>query len=328
MRRSFLAPFSFLAAALWIGFSPVLPVSAQEVLDGIAAVVNDEVITFSQVRELTGAKERSISEAARGAVRSEELMGKIAEIRKQAISDLVDRQLILQEFKKNKFQIPDHFIEDRVNTITREEFGGDRSAFLRTLAAQGYSMERFRQMETEKMIVQSMRQQAVKSETKVPEAQIEEYYRSHVADYSTPEQLKLRMITIRKGDEGGENRKKLIEEIRQKITKGAKFGDLAKLYSEDSNQEAGGDWGWIDRKTLNEALTKAAFSLKAGQVSEVVSMESSYYLLFAEAKKDAATRPLAELRDEIERKLIQEERQKRQQAWLAKLRKKAYVKLF
>jgi hypothetical protein len=33
----------------------------------------------------------------------------------------VDRQLILQEFKKNKFQIPDHFIEDRVNTITREE---------------------------------------------------------------------------------------------------------------------------------------------------------------------------------------------------------------
>lgn len=328
MRRPFLARFSFLAAALWTGFSPLLPVSAQEVLDGIAAVVNDEVITFSQVRELTGAKERSIRESATGAVRSEELMGKIAEIRKQAISDLVDRQLILQEFKKNKFQIPDHFIEDRVNTITREEFGGDRSAFLRTLAAQGYSMERFRQMETEKMIVQSMRQQAVKSDSKVPEAQIEEYYRNHVADHTTPEQLKLRMITIRKGDEGAENRRKLIEEIRQKITKGAKFGDLAKLYSEDSNQEASGDWGWIDRKTLNEALTKAAFSLKAGQVSEVVSIESSYYLLFAEAKKDATTRPLAELRDEIERKLIQEERQKRQQAWLAKLRNKAYVKLF
>jgi parvulin-like peptidyl-prolyl isomerase len=328
MRRPLLARFSLLAAAIWAGFSPLLPASAQDVLDGIAAVVNDEVITFSQVRELTGAKERSLRDTAKGALGGEELMAKIAEIRKQAISDLVDRQLILQEFKKNKFQIPDHFVEDRVNTITREEFGGDRAAFLRTLAAQGYSMERFRQMETEKMIVQSMRQQAVKSDAKVPEAQIEEYYRNHVADYTTPEQLKLRMITLRKSDEGGENRRKLMEEIRQKITKGAKFGDLAKLYSEDSNQEASGDWGWIDRKTLNEALTKAAFSLKAGQVSEVVTMGNSHYLLFAEAKKDTATRPLGELRDEIERKLVQEERQKRQQAWLSKLRKKAYVKLF
>ncbi len=328
MRRPFLARFSLLAAALWTGFSPAPRVSAQEVLDGIAALVNEEVITFSQVRELTGAKERSIRESAKTAVGADELMGKIAEIRKQAISDLVDRQLILQEFKKNKFQIPDHFIEDRVNTITREEFGGDRAAFLRTLAAQGYSMDRFRQMETEKMIVQSMRQQAVKSDAKVPEAQIEEYYRTHLADYSTPEQLKLRMITLRKGEEGGENRRKMIEEIRQKITKGAKFGDLAKLYSEDSNQESSGDWGWIDRKTLNEPLTKAAFSLKAGQVSEVVTVENGYYLLFAEAKKDATTRPLGEIRDEIERKLAQEERQKRQQAWLAKLRKKAYVKLF
>jgi parvulin-like peptidyl-prolyl isomerase len=324
MRRSLLARFPLLAAALWVGFCPLRPVSGQEVLDGIAAVVNDEVITFSQVRELTGPKERAIRETLRG----EELMGKIAEIRKQAISDLVDRQLILQEFKKNKFQIPDHFVEDRVNTITREEFGGDRAAFLRTLAAQGYSMDRFRQMETEKMIVQSMRQQAVKSETKIAEPQIEEYYRKHLADYTTPEQIKLRMITIRKGEEGGENRRKMIEEIRQKIIKGAKFGELAKLYSEDSNQEASGDWGWIDRKTLNESLTKAAFSLKAGQVSEVVTAESSYYLLFAEAKKEAITRPLAELRDEIERKLTQEERQKRQAAWLSKLRKKAYVKLF
>src|SRR4051812_19038094 len=95
---------------------------AQDVLNGIAAVVNDEVITFSQVRELVGAKEQG----ARQQLRGEELVAKIKEIRLQAINDLIDRQLILQEFKKQKFQIPDYFINDRVSTIIREEFGGDR----------------------------------------------------------------------------------------------------------------------------------------------------------------------------------------------------------
>src|SRR5258708_14948129 len=91
---------------------------AQDVLNGIAAVVNDEVITFSQVRELVGAKEQS----ARQQLKGEELVEKIKEIRLQAINDLIDRQLILQEFKKQKFQIPDYFINDRVSTIIREEF--------------------------------------------------------------------------------------------------------------------------------------------------------------------------------------------------------------
>jgi parvulin-like peptidyl-prolyl isomerase len=68
------------------------------VLDGIAAVVNDDVVTFSQVREVVGSRER----AARETLKGEQLVEKIKEIRLQAINDLIDRQLILQEFKKGK----------------------------------------------------------------------------------------------------------------------------------------------------------------------------------------------------------------------------------
>ena len=50
---------------------------AQEVLDGIAAVVNDEVITFSQVRDLVG----PIEKAAREQLKGNELVEKIKEIR-------------------------------------------------------------------------------------------------------------------------------------------------------------------------------------------------------------------------------------------------------
>ncbi|MDQ3622473.1 MAG: peptidylprolyl isomerase, partial [Verrucomicrobiota bacterium] len=92
--------------------------------------------------------------------------------------------------------------------------------------------------------------------------------------------------------------------------------------------EAKGDWGWINRRTLNEALTKVAFSLKPRQVSEIVDLGNSYYLLYVEARKPALTRPLKEVRPEIEKKLSQEQRQQAHLEWVAKLRKKAYIKMF
>jgi parvulin-like peptidyl-prolyl isomerase len=296
---------------------------AQDVLNGIAAVVNDEVITFSQVRVLVGAKEQ----AARQQLKGEQLVEKIKEIRLQAINDLIDRQLILQEFKKQKFQIPDYFINDRVNTIVREEFGGDRQAFVRTIEAQGYSLDRFKDQERDKIIVQEMTRSAVKQNIIIPEAKLMEAYRENISEFSTDEEIKLRMIAIKKA-ESSASRRRLTEEIRAKIMDGAEFGEMAHMYSDHTTQEQYGDWGWINKKVLNEDLTKAAFSLKAGEVSRVLDIGDTYYLLFAEAKKAGTQRPFKEVRDEIEKRLIQQERQKLRQEWLSKLRKKAFIKMY
>jgi peptidyl-prolyl cis-trans isomerase SurA len=296
---------------------------AQDVLNGIAAVVNDEVITFSQVRELVGAKEQS----ARQQLQGDALVQKIKEIRLQAINDLIDRQLILQEFKKQHFQIPDYFIDERVNTIVREEFGGDRQAFVRTIEAQGFSLARFKELEKDKIIVQEMTRSAVKQNVIVPESKILDFYKENIAEFSTAEEVKLRLISIKKAGASA-SRRKQIEEIRAKVLDGTEFGDLAHMYSDDSTQETYGDWGWVDRKKLNEQLTKAAFALKPGEVSEVIEVGEAYYLLLVEAKKPGTVRPMKEVRDEIEKRLTQQERQRLRQEWLQKLRKKAFIKMY
>ncbi len=320
MSRSLFPRFIFaLAAIVLVSHSAI----AQDVLNGIAAVVNDEVITFSQVRELVGAKEQ----AARQQLKGEELVEKVKEIRLQAINDLIDRQLILQEFKKNKFQIPDYFITDRVNTIVREEFGGDRQAFVRTIEAQGFTMDRFKELERDKIVVQEMTRSAVKQNVIIPEAKIQEAYKENISEFSTDEELKLRMIAIKKS-ESSASRRRLTEEIRAKIMDGAEFGEMAHMYSDHTTQDQYGDWGWINKKVLNEDLTKAAFSLKAGEVSRVLDIGDTYYLLFAEAKKSGTQRPYKEVRDEVEKRLIQLERQKLRQEWLQKLRKKAFIKMY
>lgn len=319
--------FSVLALALAVNAQA----QKAEIIDGVAAIVNNDVVTISQVRELVAARERSMRELYRG----EELRAKIEEIRSAALKDLIDRQLILQEFKKLQEKganIPDYVVDDRVQTIIREEFGNDRSAFVRTLQAQGYTLTKFKEIEKDKIIVQALRQSKVNNDFVISPTQVQAYYNKNKASYATPEQVKLRMIVIREGDSsdiaGGGDKKQVAKEIRDKIAGGAEFDRMAQMYSEDTNtQEVGGDWGWIERGTLNEQLTSVAFSLRPGEVSPVVEMGGTYYIMMVEAKKNATVKPIADVRDEIERNLVQQERQKMQERWLDTLRQKAYIKI-
>lgn len=310
-----------LALAL-IAFSIVPFAGAEEqVLDGIAAVVNGEVITFSQVRELVVSREMALRQTLQG----QALADKIKETRLAAINDLIDRQLVLQDFQKNKFNIPDYAVDDHINTIIREQFKGDRLAFIRTLQAQGYTLQRFRKVETDKMIVQAMRQRAVKNDPILSPTKVERYYSEHSAEYSTPEQVKLRMIVLHKD---GSDAKNVAQEIRSKVKDGSDFAKMAQMYSEDSSKATGGDWGWIERTTLNEALATPAFALKPGQVSKVVEINSNYYLLWVDARKPAETKPLGIVRDDVEKKVLQSDRQTAQEKWIKGLRAKAYVRIF
>lgn len=300
-------------------------VQGQEVLDGLAAVVNDQPVTFSQVRELVGAKERAAAEQFQGS----ELSDKVKKIRVEAIDELINRQLILQYFKEKGYQLPSYLIEDRIATIIREEHNGDRAAFARKLAAFGLTIERFRKEEMDRIIVQSMRQQAVKSTPVVPLEKLKAFYREHLRDFTTDEQAQLRMIILRSNEKGSiEQRQRFLEEIRQKVAGGAKFADMARLYSEDNTSENGGDWGWVQAGTLNETLSKAATGLSPGQTSKPVVIGTTAYLLYCEAKKPRVVQSFEESRDIVEKVMIGQERQKAQEEWIAKLRKKAYIKIF
>ena len=301
-----------------------------EVVDGIAAIVNNDVITISQVRDLAGTREQSMRQMYRGT----ELQEKLKEMRLAALKDLIDRQLVLQEFRKmqkNGANIPDYVVDERVSTIIREEFGGDRSAFVRTLQAQGYTLTRFKEIEKEKIIVQALRQSKVSENFVISPTQIQAYYDKNKGNYATPEQVRLRMIIIREGSSGDipdtGSKKDLAKEIRDKIAQGSEFESIARMYSEDDTRDAGGDWGWVERDTLNEEITKVAFSLPPGQVSQVVSIGDAYYIMMVDAKKNATIKPISEVRDEIERNLTQQERKKAQDRWLDSLRQKAYIKI-
>jgi parvulin-like peptidyl-prolyl isomerase len=217
-----------------------------------------------------------------------------------------------------------------VHDIIRTDFGGDRNTFIKTLEAQNYTIGEFKKMETEKMIVQAMRGRNVKMQMIASPAKVEEFYKEHREDFTSREQVKLRLIMIpsHASDGNAAAQKAMADEIFGKLVNGAEFERMAQLYSEDSTREHGGDWGWIERKTLAAPLEKVAFNLPIGKISNVVEFSGNYYILKVEDKKGGETKSLAEARPDIEKRLLQLEAQSLQEKWLTSLRSKAYIKTF
>src|SRR5437773_1936258 len=285
--RSLMRPFAIALLALaGLGGLPILcAASAAEpqIVDGIAAIVNGEVITYSQVRSLSAPREKLLRSQFTG----NELENKLLELRQLALKDLIDRRLVIQAFKKESYQIPDHFVDQRMHEIMRDSFGGDRNTFIKTLEAQNYTLGEFKEKEMERMIVAAMRSHNVKTNSIVSPTKIEDYYRKHHEEFTTKEEIKLRMIMIsgQKDTAIAPAQKALAEEVLGRLASGAEFDRTAQVYSEDSTRDNGGDWGWIERKTLAEPLEKFAFNMPVGRISNIIDYAGNYYILKVEDKR-------------------------------------------
>jgi parvulin-like peptidyl-prolyl isomerase len=307
-----------------------------EIVDGVAAIValggddkvtiDPAIITYSEVRDLVEPRARLLRSQYSGA----ELEQKLKEAREAALQDLIDKELILQAFKKDHYDIPDHFVEEQMHQIIRQNFGGDRNTFIKTLQAQNFTLGEFKKMEAEKMIVQAMRSKNVKRETIASPVKVEEYYKAHRDQFSSKEEIKLRLIMIPSHAADGQAaaQKATAEEILKKLADGAQFDRLAQIYSEDSTRDRGGDWGWIERNTLAAPLEKVAFNLPVGRVSRIIDFGGNYYILKVEDKRGGGTQTLDQVRPQIEKILLQQEAENLQERWLASLRAKAYIKTY
>ena len=123
--------------------------------NAIVAIVDDEVITAKDVEQ----EVRLAVEAKFGLFpnRTPQVEKEIQKAQAEAVEILVERKLILQEFKRAGYNLPDSLIEDRVRDRLREDYGGDRTAMARDLQAKGTTPERLRQQERERFIVAVMR---------------------------------------------------------------------------------------------------------------------------------------------------------------------------
>jgi peptidyl-prolyl cis-trans isomerase SurA len=292
--------------------------------NGIAAIAEEKVITVDDVRREIAPL---IAQLQRDARNEREFNEKLEQLQDDVIQSLIDRVLIVKEFRKDeKKHIPDSFVDNRIADIQSEQFDNDRSKFLSYLRARGTTLREYRREVEEDIIYNYMRQQQRKTQSLISPVRIETFYKENKDRFYQEDGVHLRLIQLSRNDQTDDQLMERANLVYARIKAGEKFEDLAKEYSQDSRRSKGGDWGWQKRSDLKPEFSDPLFSLQKGEVSKPIMLPEGCFILFAEDRKYAGIQPIDSVRDEIERVLLQQMSRNSQEHWLERLRRNGYVK--
>ena len=301
----------------------------QRFANGIVAVAEDKIITVADVnREVYPL----IPQLQREAKSDAELNQKIEQLQDSVIQDLIDRVLIIKEFRKkkdgdNERRIPESYIDSEIANRLSDQFDNDRSKFLAYLRSRGTTLREFRKEIEEEIIYHYMQGQQRKSQSVVSPVRIETFYNENKDQFYQEDKVHLRMIQLKRADnETDEQLKTQAAAILERFHKGEKFEDLAKEFTQDGRRSKGGDWGPMKRSELQPAYSEPLFKLNKGEVTDPIILPEGCFLLYAEDRKYAGIQSIDEVRDQIERILVTQMSHTTQERWLERLRRNGYVK--
>jgi peptidyl-prolyl cis-trans isomerase C len=275
----------------------------------VVAVVNGEAIPRTVFeRELDLA-----SEAAEGGTSPATSL--LLALKHTVLDGLVDRQLLLQEARARGISVAP---EDVRRTVSRRKADYPDGRFQEALAQGRLSEEDFVQETTTQLTVEKLVEEVVYARVAVTEEELQRYLDAHTSEFQEPEQVHAAQLVVKEVDEA----KRLREELRE----GAKFADLARKHSLSADARVGGDLGWFPRGVMPPEFDKVAFSLQPGQTSDVVTSEYGFHLFKVLERRPARKKDLAQVRREVERRLLREKKQLAQAAFVQGLRERAVIR--
>src|SRR5687767_10866539 len=138
----------------------------------------------------------------------------------------------------------------------------------------------------------------------VPPNDVQRYYNDNIQQYQTPERVRASHILLNTGGKDEAAVRKQAEELLAKIKAGADFAALAKQYSEDpGSKEKGGDLDFFPRGQMVPEFEASAFSLKPGDVSDLIKTQYGFHIIKVAEKQAGTTQPLETARAQIQQTL-------------------------
>jgi len=165
--------------------------------------------------------------------------------------------------------------------------------------------DKYRIGEKRKIKYAQVNVEQVRGTITVPEAEIAAFYQQNLSQYQTPAQVRASHILFKLEGKDEKVVQALAEDVLKKATApSADFAALAKQYSEDdSNNQNGGDLDYFGRGRMVAEFEQAAFGMKAGEISNLVKTAFGFHIIKVVDNKSDQTRPLAEVRTELEDQL-------------------------
>jgi len=314
-----------LITILVLFFLAVLVFSGEAVVDRIVAVVNQEIITLSEVERMIGHLKQEIEAENRLERRS-----RVNELSRMALERLIEEKLIDQEAKRSGIKAAAKEIDGAIEEIKRRN-SATQEDMERALAKEGLTLEAFKKEIEKKIIRTKVVQWAVKVEPNVGEKELKDFYLKNSDRYRTEESYRPGHILFKVPKEAAPEEVREIrakcQKVLGKIKAGEDFGELAILYSEDISSKDRGDLGVFKKGELLPAFEKEALRLNIGEVSNIVRTDFGFHIIRLLDRKGADPLPYEDVKEKVRQDYLEREFDKGLKQFLTTLRGKSIIEI-
>ncbi len=239
----------------------------------------------------------------------------------QNAENLAEKKLLLQAAKQRNISAS----QQEIDSLLNQQYlrAGSKEKYEQFLQARGYTMDQVRNDIWEALTVQHYLDTVLTAETTVTEEDIQKAYNED----KTATVRHILLSTQGKSEKEKKEIHKKMEEILARARAGEDFAKLAQQYSEDpGSKDKGGLYENFGRGVMVKPFEEAAFNTPIGEISDIIETRYGFHILKVIGRQKE-TRPLEEVRGEIEKKLKNQKAQAAYQAHLEKLKKEADFEL-
>jgi parvulin-like peptidyl-prolyl isomerase len=311
-----LALAGILAAA-----APAAP--AQEVVEEIVAVVNDDVITLTDFRTQYEMSEAQLRNAQ---LPADQMAQQLALLKKNFLESMITEMLLLQKAKELGLNVQEQMKAMLEKIKTDNNLASDAD-LRRAVEQSGMPYETWIKQYEEGMMRQGVLYTEVERSIVLEDAEVVQYYKKNPIEFTTPTTFKVEAIYLASEGRTAEVLEQLKAAIDAKLKSGASFADTAAELSDPPLKDAKGELGTFKSGELETTLEAPLERIKAGETAPWINNKNGWYLLKLVEKTDSFLRSFDESRKEVEEKLYNQKRAVKGEVYIKDLREKNFVKI-
>ncbi len=297
---------SFVASAvLLLSASQQSTAHGPVVVDRVVAIVNDDIITMSDLQREEALRKTS---------------GKVDE--RQLLEDMIDRKLQMAAAKRAGMDVTDKELADAVADIMKRN-SLDAGQFEAALSKDGITLDQYKTELREQMTLSRMFNKFVRSGIAVDEAEVHAYYDKNISSFTLPEEVRVRQIYFPVPEKATPSQieavKKQAQAVYERARKGDDFIRLVHENSPGASQGENGDLGFMQREHMLPEIEAATKTLKPGDIAGPLLCTGGFHIIRLEEVR-TPVKPYEKVKDEITKTLYQQKMENTYRSWLQTLR--------
>ncbi len=301
--------------------------SNASVVDRIVAVVNDDIITLTELNKAVSPYVDKINSAGYSSEKRKEILYKI---KKDMLDRMIDKMLTDQEVKRLHITVTDQEVDNAIERLKQSQ-SMTQEDLEKALKQNGMTLKEYREKMRREILRPKLINYEIKSKVVVTDQDIKKYYNEHKQEFAGINKYHICNICIpvdeNDSDEIKAEKYKKAEKIKKMLDQGKNFKDLAKKYSEVPNAADGGDLGTFELGALSGQIRNAVSALKPGKYTDVMLTDNGYQLFYLEDVKTENGKTFDEISTMISNKLYKEKAEKKFKSWLESLKEKSHIKI-